>query len=977
MQRGLSLGESRTVLRAVLVTDVVDSVEATARLDEGAAAELWRRHHRIARDLLRAWQGREIDSSDGFLLVFDDVAAALGFASAYHAAIAGLSPPLKARAGLHVGSFQTHDNSVDDVQQGAKPMELEGLAKIIASRTMSVAPGGSTYLTAAARMLCAESPTRIEPRGFWRFKGIDTPLELFEPVADRASRVVAVDTPKAYRVVPSGDVWLPVREIRHTLPAERDAFIGRTQALLEMRSRLDAGARLLSLLGPGGVGKTRLARRFAWSSLGDFPGGVWFCDVSQAQSLDGLVYAVSKSLDLSLGSNDSAAQVGDALAGREDCLVMLDNFEQVVEHAEATVGRWLERAPRARFLVTSRESLGIAGEEAMRLATLDRDEARKLFVQRATAAGRNPEHSPGDAAATRQLVELLEGLPLAIELAAARAASMPLTTLLRRLDERFSILVSKGGPRTRQGTLRAAFDWSWDLLDASEQATLSQLSVVEGSCTLEAAEAIAEPGGATGPTVVDTLQSLVDKSLLRLRDDDRYDMLASLREYASDKLDEREAAHPGARDRARARHCRWFALLDPEKAVVGRGVELENLVGACTFAVSTNDVGLAVASLEGAWAVLDRRGPFRLAVELADAVLGVAGPDPPARARAEFVRGYALRSAGDPAGADLSLRTALELARRHGLPRTERMCLAQLGDLYLMAGRIEAARAALDEALAQARAGSDPEVECIALGHLGNLAENIGDTDEAYRCYGKTLELARRSGDRRREGGALGNLGLVLHYQGRIAEARERYEQALKLARDVGDRQWEGNTLCNLGLLLHEQGAMPEARAALEAALAVATDMGYVRLAAVVHCNLGIVLEATLLREAAALQFEQALAIASALGDRRSEGQFLGYLGLARAKQGRFEDAQRCLEKGWQLLESVGDRGNGAALLCQWTEADFLAGKRDSARERLRSAQALASTTSAGDQSELAAFLRQAAAITAEPAPSATSRPSC
>jgi predicted ATPase/class 3 adenylate cyclase/Tfp pilus assembly protein PilF len=966
VEPGQSVGAPLGTLRAVLVTDVVDSVQATAGLDDVDAAELWRRHHRVARDLVRSWQGREIDSSDGFLLVFEDVAHALGFAGAYHDAIARLQPPLKARAGLHVGAVQTRDNSPDDVRHGAKPVELEGVAKVIAARTMSAAPGGATFLTAPARDLCADLRRGIESRGFWRLKGIDAPVELFEVVADRGAAAIAVDTPKAYRVVRSGDVWLPVREIRHTLPAERGAFVGRGAALAELRSRIDRGARLLSLLGPGGVGKTRLAQRFAWMSLGEFAGGVWFCDLSQAQSLDGIFYAVSQGLQMTLGPADAATQVGDALAGREEFLLILDNFEQLVAHAEPTVGRWLERAPRGRFLVTSRESLGIAGEEVMRLGTMAGAEARSLFVERASAAGRDPVQAPADAAVTDRLVELLEGLPLAIELAAAHAGSMPLPLLLRRLGERFSILVSKSGRRSRQGTLRAAFDWSWDSLDENAQATLARLSVVEGSCSLEAAEAIAGEGGRADATVFDTLQSLVDKSLIRLRDDDRYDMLASLRQYAAEKLAAQDAARPGAREAARLRHCSWFARLDEAAAVAGRGVELDNLIQACAHAVAIGETDLAVGALERAWTVLDRRGPFRVAIDLADKVLGLPGLDDAARARAEFVRGYAMRSAGDPLGAENSLQKALALARAQGIARTERRALAQLGDLYLVAGRIDAARETLDEALALARAHDDLEVEGIALGHLGNLAENSGDMDEAFACYGKTLEIARRRGDRRREGGALGNLGLVLHFQGKFEEARERYGEALRLARDVGDRQWEGNTLCNLGLLLHQQGAMGEARAALEASLSVATEMGYARLAAVVHCNLGIVLEATLLREAAARQYQQAIAIAKSLADRRSEGQFLGYLGLARARQGRFEEARQCFENGQRLLDSVGDRGNGAALLCQWTEAEQLAGNPREARERLAQARALASTTSAGDQSELAAFLRQAAEVTGD-----------
>jgi len=235
--------------------------------------------------------------------------------------------------------------------------------------------------------------------------------------------------------------------------------------------------------------------RFGWDSLGKFPGGVWFCDLSQARDLDGIVHAVALGLDVPLSKDDPVTQIGHAVAGRGQCLVILDNYEQVARHADETLGRWLNRAGNARFLVTSREVLGLSGEEVFALAPLSAADSLLLFVRRAAAA--KPEFQPSreDEAAIAPLVKLLEGLPLAIELAAARVRVMPPRMLLARMTQRFKLLASGGGRVDRQATLRAVFDWSWDLLSLPEKTALAQLSVFEGGFTLESAEAILDLSG--------------------------------------------------------------------------------------------------------------------------------------------------------------------------------------------------------------------------------------------------------------------------------------------------------------------------------------------------------------------------------------------------------------------------------------------------------------------------------------------------
>ena len=384
--------------RALLFTDVVDSTRLVERLGDARAAEVWSAHDRRARELLARHRGSEIDRADGFFLLFDEARDAAAFALGYHDAIADLG--LVARVGLHVGPMTLRENAAADVARGAKPVEVEGLAKPLAARVMALAMGGQCLLTAAARDAMAGAlpeGARIVLHGHYRFKGIKEPVEVFEigAGAERAF-LPPPDADKAYRVVRSGDMWFPVREVRHNLPAERDTFVGRSKELRALAERLDAGARLVTVLGPGGTGKTRFVRRYGWTWLGDRPGGVYFCDLSEAGSLHAIHFAVAAALDVPLGRDDPAVQLGHAIAGRGRCLVILDNFEQVVGHAAATVGSWLDRAPGAAFVVTSRERLHLPGEVVFPLEPLPVDaDGVELFALRARA--QRPEFVLDDA----------------------------------------------------------------------------------------------------------------------------------------------------------------------------------------------------------------------------------------------------------------------------------------------------------------------------------------------------------------------------------------------------------------------------------------------------------------------------------------------------------------------------------------------------------------------------------------------------
>ena len=940
----------------LLMTDVVDSTQLSERLGDDAAAALWQAHDQITRTLLRLWRGREIDKSDGFLLLFDSVADALGCALATHQALAALQPPLTARAGIHVGALRLRPNSAADIQQGAKPLEVDGIAKPLAARIMGLARGGQTLLSESAHAALAPGRWQLTSHGHWRLKGLPEPLALFEAGEPGAHLLPPEDSAKAYRVILTPAGWTPLHTVPHSLPAERDDFIGRAEPLAALARRYHHGARLVSVLGIGGVGKTRLALRFARHWLGDYPGGAWFCDLSSARGLDGLLKAAAQGLGLPLGKVDPALRVGEAIAARGACLVILDNFEQVARHAEPTLGQWLAAAKEAHFLVTSREVLGIVGEEAVALAPLGSAEAAQLFELRAKAADSGYHPVAADLAALPPLMDLLDRLPLAIELAAARVRVMPPATLLVRMDQRFRLLGAQNGRQDRQATLRATLDWSWDLLSPPEQAALAQLSVFENGFALASAEAVFDLSVFEGrPWVAATVQHLVEKSLLRRGPDGRFDLLRSVFDYAQERL-----AASGTLAAAERRHWRHFAAFDDAKATADRCADLDNLVAACRRA-ALSEPEQAVNALVAAWSALRLTGPFRAAIDLAGPLAARTDLPPQQQMRLHGVLSSALRHLGDMAGAERHLLAGQAAAECCPEALEDQgQLLAWRSEFELQRGQLADAAVALERAVTLADACGSPPLRLRVLNVAGNLGFAQGRLDAAILAYAEALSIAQALGNLRWEGGCEGNLGVVRHSQGRLAEARAHYQRAVELAVQVGDRAFEGNSRCNLGLLLHEEGDDAAAQVALTCAVQVARQIGHPRLECTTRCNLGIVNESLGDTAAALADYQLAIAQAAAIGDAGNEGQFRGYRALLLARRDNGIESARDFDQAEALITPLADPALHALLDAQRALACRLRGKVAEAERLVDRAEACALQLELGPDSEVRKLLEQA-----------------
>jgi predicted ATPase/Flp pilus assembly protein TadD len=804
-----------------------------------------------------------------------------------------------------------------------------------------------------------------------------------------------------------GDTMAPRDTIEHNLPAERDPFVGREDDRAALRRALGERARLLTVVGMGGAGKTRLVVRYALGALERWPGGVAFCDLAEARSVDGLVAAVARGLDLALTRDDPVARVGHAIAGRGRALVILDNFEQVAASAEPTLGQWLDRAPEAAFVVTSRERLGLAGEVVLPLAPLSPPDSEALFVARAAAATGGFSPSDEDRVAIAALVALLDHLPLAIELAAARARVLSPARLLERMADRFRLLASAGGRRDRQATLRATLDWSWELLSAAERAALAQLAVFEGGFDLESAEAVVDVAELDdAPWTMDLIQALVDKSLVRALGDDRFDLLVSVREYAAARLDAQ-----GARAAAEARHGRWFAGLGaeaaldalerhggaPRRAALLR--ERDNLVAANRRAVERGDADLAVPTALAAWVAVAMAAPLAVGVGLLERTLAMPGLADGPRGRLAAAAGFALWSCGRTDEAEARYAQALAAARAAADARTagrtlrnlgfvhehrgaldaaadafraalaaalaaadrpgEGRTLHALGNLEQLQGERAAARAHLDQALAIHREVGDEQSEAKALGFRGNLEFQEGRLDRAADDYRAAQLLYARLGDRRAAGWVLGNLGVVHAERGELAPAREAFEEALAVHREVGDRRTEGVVLSNLGEISARLGRRAEARALFEAALAVNREVGSRQFEAIALGNLGTLRRHEGDLDGAAQRLREAVALSHEAGDGWTEGELLGELAAVCALRGEFGEGRDALARAVPLLREAGNLAGLGALHVARAELEARAGAPVAARAALDEAEALAAEAGVAPSSRLAQRLAE------------------
>jgi predicted ATPase/predicted Ser/Thr protein kinase len=641
--------------------------------------------------------------------------------------------------------------------------------------------------------------------------------------------------------------------VPNNLPVSLTSFVGRREEMEEV-ARLLGPARLVTLLGSGGCGKTRLAIQIARNLLESYPGGAWIVELAALSDPALVPQSVAVALGLREESGRTLVEtVAEHLASRS-LLLVLDNCEHLTPSCAALAQSLLASAPGLRILATSRQALGVAGETLWRIPSLSvpdpggaplprqavsRFESVRLFLERATSVQPTFALTDQNAWTVAQICGRLDGIPLAIELAAARVKVLPVPQILARLEDRFRLLTS-GSAATlqRQQTLRAAVDWSYDLLEEREQHLFQRISVFAGGFSLEGAEAVCSGSGIGDEEILDLLDHLVDKSLLTPEEGcdgtARYRLLETLRAYGKERL-----RRAGGWDEYVGRHGEFYRalaeqgepeLLGPEQASWLNRLEEEhdNLRQAIEVANEAGDAarGLSLCTslwrfwwIRGLWQEGNRR--LTRALDSSDAL-----PRHPARAKALHGAAVLARGLGDFAVSHERIEACVAIAReaddREGLA----LSLKELGNIAYMKGDHAAAKSAYEESLVHFRAIQDRHGIAAVLHNLGSVALGRDDYGRARELYEESLSLERELGDRTGEAITLNGMGTAARAQGDDIAALAYHEQSLALQRELGERSGIAYSLGELGLLAANGHEFPSARAYLKESLEILREVG-------------------------------------------------------------------------------------------------------------------------------------------------------
>ncbi len=781
-------------------------------------------------------------TGDGMYAAFDDAMDALNASLMLQqslndpAATNGIT--FRVRYGLHLGAVERRND------------DLFGSPVNRAARVMKAAHGGQILLSQA---VVDDVASRLPPDvtlldlGAVRLRDLATGEHIYQ-----------LAHPQLRRDFPA------LRSLEATpnnLPQQVTSFIGRERELTDIKELLE-GTRLLTLLGMGGLGKTRLSLQIAADVLEKYPDGVWFVELAPIKDPSLVPNALAQVLGVHEEPGKPLVQTLCEHVKDHKLLFVIDNCEHLVAACANLADALLRGAPQMRILATSREGLKIRGEQVYHVLPLKapdrnagvesllRSEAVQLFVERARLQKPSFSLTERDAPAIADLCARLDGIPLALELAAARMRSLSIGEINSRLNDRFKLLT--GGSRValeRQQTLRALVSWSYDLLKEQEQILLDRLSVFSGGFDLRAAEAICGADPLTADDVIDLLSSLVEKSLVMMEhgdDDSRYGLLETIREFAREHANKRFDLLGTIREFAEerlvnrddiaattARHATYYLDLSkkatremqgPEQAEWTRRleVELDNLRAAIALSLAGGISHVIAVKFEVAlMRFRTLRGYCTEARNNIRAVLLLPGINEPnvARAHALYVGGVLATNQSDYPQATKMLIECLEIRRGLNNPPETAAALSSLSTLYLQQGDLVRAHECGEEAIGIFRDIGDRIGEAIGLLNLGEISVRQGDFDGAPKLFELCLVIARSVKHQELEADCERNMGEVALRSGNLKVAQTRFARALKVCRDAEDKRGEAIAVWQLGRTDAAAGDFEAARAKLTEAL--------------------------------------------------------------------------------------------------------------------------------------------------------------
>ncbi len=823
----------------LMFTDIEGSTVLQERLKER-----WRwvleTHNALLRQCFERFHGFEVKNlGDGFLVAFTNAKEAIGCAIALQQAIAQQDwgeevGELKVRVGMDTGE----PFLIVDAQ--SRP-DYYGVTVSRARRICEAGYGGQILISHATWQAVKDAlPKDVAVRelGAFRLKGLEGRQQIFQVC--HPTLPSQFTTPRSMEAYPNN------------LPIALTSFIGREREMEEIKALLKQ-VRLVTLTGTGGCGKTRLALEVAMEVMEDFPDGVWLVELAPLKETELVVQTVASALGVKEEAQRSLLETLTDFLKPKKLLLLLDNCEHLVGTCAQLMERLLQVCPNLWVLATSREGLRIAGEQIYRvpplsvpnltplpsLGQLMQYESVRLFVDRARLV--RPSFSVNDqnASAVAEICYRLDGIPLAIELAAALVRGLTVEEIAQRLSDRFRLLTA--GTRTalpKHQTLRAAIDWSYELLSRAERALFRRLSVFAGGWALEGAEAVGAgklPEGSEVRTeeVWGLMMGLIDKSLVVMEEGmGRYQMLETLREYGQERLQE-----AGEAEETRKKHLEFFLGLAERAEGELQGTqqrewlerlekEQDNFRAALSYGLE-REPEKALKLAAALWRFWDIHSNFTEGRSWLERALekGMSAPAP-VRAKALNRAGVMAWRQGDHAAAQALLEESLTLFRELGDQRGIANVLNYSGNIAWAQGDLERAKALHEESLAIRRALGDQGGIASSLGNLGNIAWAQGDYERAKVLYEECLALFRELGNQWGVANVLNNLGVVVRAQGDYGRARVLLEESLMLFRELGSQWGIANALEELAKLAGVKGQRERAVRLLGAAESLREAIG-------------------------------------------------------------------------------------------------------------------------------------------------------
>jgi predicted ATPase/class 3 adenylate cyclase/uncharacterized protein HemY len=854
-----------------------------------------------------------------------------------------LESSLRIRIGLHTGEADLHDG------------DYYGPAVNRCARIRGAAHGGQSLLSLTTASLVQDSlpdGTSLRDLGEYNLRDIQRPERIFQLVIDQ---------------LPADFPPLRADEGLHTnLPSMLSSFVGRGEEISEVKRLLQEN-RLLTISGPGGSGKTRLALQVGTQLIDHYTGGVWLVDLAPLTNPDLVVKSVANVFDLREEEGHPLLPTLVEALRSKSMLLILDNCEHLLDEAARLTQALISNAPRLHILATSREPFGITGETVWSIPPLSFPEAVKakniqdwqaydaiqLFLQRAAAAKPGFRLSERNAVHVGNILKKLDGNPLAIELAAARVKVLPVEDIAQRLEVCFQLLVSSNRTaHPRQQTLRALIDWSYNLLSDKERILLRRLGIFKGGWTLAAAESVCAGQEVQAWEVLDLLTSLVDKSLVvpeLLEDRQRYRYLEMIRQYAEEHLEE-----SGEKEEISKKHATYYLSIAEESSIELWGPrqdtwlallksEHDNLRAALDWMKADQSRAEIMLRMTGAlWRFWDIHGHISEGMARMEQALK-ANPNAPAGLRAKGYRGlgYLARQQGDYSLAksahEQSLSLYQEIQDKQGVAHE----LAALGEILWLSGDPKRAVELNNESLALHYEIGDKAGVAASLEHLGVVARDHGDYTQARELLEESLKIQRQLGNRLNTASGLNNLALVAYLLCEYKVAVPLFEEALSIYRQVNDRWGISETLVSLGNVAKDRGDFKQANSLYNQSLDMKQELGDKH---------GVARGLTGLSEVAfyqgnyslAMQLgEQCLVLYRDRGAKRGMFVSLMVLAVTETYQGNIERAESLVKEGLALSSEIDTPRSRAYAKVIYGLGEYSGGNLEAAAQYLQEALAV------------------------------------